>query len=123
MLFKTNIFAFATISDDDPPNSGPNKVHIWDDAKHKIVGELRCRNEVKGIVLRRDIIAMVCEYTVYIYNCTTLEVISTLPTVANAKGLCALAPSGDPWILCCPVVPKGSVKVQVDLADSGRTYS
>mmetsp|Transcript_33423 Transcript_33423/g.92342 ORF Transcript_33423/g.92342 Transcript_33423/m.92342 type:complete len:471 (-) Transcript_33423:225-1637(-) len=121
MLFKTNIFAMVTVSEDDPSNSGLNKVHIWDDQRQKIVGELRCRNEVKGVALRRDIIAMICEYNIYVYTCSKLEVICTLPTIANSRGLCALAPAGDPWILCCPVLPKGAVKVQVG-QDDQRTH-
>eukprot|EP00927_Polykrikos_kofoidii_P071062 TRINITY_DN67397_c0_g1_i1.p1 TRINITY_DN67397_c0_g1~~TRINITY_DN67397_c0_g1_i1.p1 ORF type:complete len:499 (-),score=74.11 TRINITY_DN67397_c0_g1_i1:534-1862(-) len=117
MLFKTNIFAMVTISDEDLSNSGLNKVHIWDDSKQKIVGELRCRNEVKGVALRRDIIAMICEYNIYVYTCSKLEVIFTISTIANTRGLCALTPAGDPWILCCPVLPKGTVKVQVGQDD------
>jgi len=110
MLFKTNIFAMVTTTDDAQV---PYKVHIWDDSKQKIVGELRSRNEVKGVSLRRDIIVMICEYAIYVYTCSKLEVIQHITTIDNSRGLCALSPTGDPWILCCPVFPKGSIKVQV----------
>merc|ERR1719262_1180154 len=104
MLYKTNIFAMVTMSDDeDPANSGLNKVQIYDDQKRKFVGELRSRNEVKGVALRRDIIAMVCEYAIYVYTCDKLRVILHLTTNANSRGLCVLAAaeatSSNPWIL------------------------
>ena len=30
-----------------------NKVQIWEERKQKVVAELRCRNEVKGVCLHR----------------------------------------------------------------------
>lgn len=117
MLFKTNIFAMVTLSDDDPTNCGLNKVQIWDDQKGKFVGELRSRNEVKGVALRRDIIAMVCEYAIYVYTCDKLRVILHLTTNANSRGLCVLAAASDPWILCCPGQSTGAVRVQVGQDD------
>jgi hypothetical protein len=113
MLFKTNIFAMVTTSDDDPSNAGLNKVHIYDDRKRKMLGELRSRNEVKGVCLRRDIIVMVCEYAIYVYTCDKLRVILHLTTNANTQGLCVLASASEPWILCCPGQSTGSVRVQV----------
>eukprot|EP00408_Alexandrium_pacificum_P010533 CAMPEP_0171215532 /NCGR_PEP_ID=MMETSP0790-20130122/31715_1 /TAXON_ID=2925 /ORGANISM="Alexandrium catenella, Strain OF101" /LENGTH=464 /DNA_ID=CAMNT_0011681287 /DNA_START=75 /DNA_END=1469 /DNA_ORIENTATION=- len=117
MLFKTNIFAMVTMSDDDPTKGGLNKVQIWDDLKGKFVGELRSRNEVKGVALRRDIIAMVCEYAIYVYTFDKLRVILHLTTNANSKGLCVLAAASDPWILCCPGQSTGAVRVQVGQDD------
>lgn len=117
MLFKTNIFAMVTVSDSDPASGGPNKVHIWDDQKGKFVGELRSRYEVKGVVMRRDIIAMVCEYAIYVYTCDMLRVILHLTTKDNNKGLCVLAAASNPWILCCPGQLLGEVRVQVGQDD------
>lgn len=119
MLFKTNIFAMVTTSDD--ATGGLNKVQIYDDQKGKFVGELRSRNEVKGVVLRRDVIAMVCEYAIYVYTCDKLRVILHLTTNANARGICALAPASEPWILCCPGQSTGAVRVQVG-ADDRATH-
>merc|ERR1719262_329315 len=105
------------MADDDPSNAGLNKVQIWDDLKGKFVGELRSRNEVKGVALRRDIIAMVCEYAIYVYTFDKLRVILHLTTNANSKGLCVLAAASDPWILCCPGQSTGAVRVQVGQDD------
>jgi len=70
-----------------------------------------------GVVLRRDIIAMVCEYAIYVYTCDKLRVILHLTTNANAQGLCVLAAASDPWILCCPGQSTGAVRVQVGQDD------
>lgn len=121
MLFKTNIFAMVTASEDDPSN-GQNKVQIYDDQKRKFVGELRSKTEVKGVCLRRDIIVMVLEYQIYVYTCDKLRVLFTQPTNANTKGLCALASKSDPWILCCPGQSQGSVRVQVGQDDHDPTH-
>jgi WD40 repeat protein len=118
MLFKTNIFAMVTLSEDDPANGGLTKVQIWDDQKGRFVGELRSRYEVKGVVLRRDIIAMVCEYSIYVYTCDKLRVILHLTTKDNNRGLCVLAAASSPWILCCPGQLLGEVRVQVGQDDT-----
>eukprot|EP00812_Abedinium_dasypus_P016013 NODE_968_length_1288_cov_315.959448.p1 GENE.NODE_968_length_1288_cov_315.959448~~NODE_968_length_1288_cov_315.959448.p1 ORF type:complete len:372 (+),score=71.60 NODE_968_length_1288_cov_315.959448:3-1118(+) len=118
MLYKTNIFAMVTLSDDDAAHDGLNKVQIWDDLKGAFVGELRSRYEVKGIALRREIIAMVCEDSIYVYTCDKLRVILHLTTCANPRGLCVLAVSSDPWILCCPGQLPGAIRIQVGQSDS-----
>merc|ERR1719393_379513 len=107
----------VTLGDDDSSNAGFNKVQIYDDQKRKWLGELRSRNEVKGVCLRRDIIVMVCEYAIYVYTCDKLRVILHLTTNANSRGLCVLAAASDPWILCCPGQSTGTVRVQVGQDD------
>eukprot|EP00933_Yihiella_yeosuensis_P043990 TRINITY_DN39031_c0_g1_i1.p1 TRINITY_DN39031_c0_g1~~TRINITY_DN39031_c0_g1_i1.p1 ORF type:complete len:436 (+),score=87.09 TRINITY_DN39031_c0_g1_i1:87-1310(+) len=99
--------------------TGMNKVQIWDEIKAKFTGEARSRNEVKGVTLRRDIMVMVCEYSIYVYKCDNLAVILYLTTHANPRGLCALAVASEPWVLCCPGQSRGSVRVQVGQGDEG----
>merc|ERR1719433_656177 len=107
----------VTVSHDDPSNVEQNKIQIWNDQTGKFAGELRSRTEVKGVVLRRDIIAMVCEYAIYVYKCDKLRVVLHLTTNANTRGLCVLAADSDPWILCCPGQSIGAVRVQVGQDD------
>lgn len=110
MLFKTQIFVMASVADGEG-----NKLKIYDDCKHKFIGELRSRYAVKGVAMRRDIIVMVCEYAIYVYTCDKLRVILHLTTNANSNGLCVVAADSQPWILCCPGqgAEKGLVRVQV----------
>lgn len=112
MLFKTNLFAMVTMPEGDQATGGPCKVQVWNDQTGKFPGELRSPNEVRGVAMRKDIIAMVCEYAVYVYTLDKLRVIQVLRTVANNRGLCVLAPTSEPWILCCPGQSVGTVRVQ-----------
>ena len=54
MLFKTNLFAVVL-------EESPHTVLIWNDEANRAVGELRSRYEVKGLALRRDVVAVVSE--------------------------------------------------------------
>merc|ERR1719375_2847412 len=90
---------------------------LWDEQQSAFVCELRSRYEVRGVALRGDVIAMVCEHAIYVYRCEPMSVILHLTTAANARGLCALAPSGEPWVLCCPGQSNGAVRVQVGQDD------
>jgi len=120
MLFRTNLFAMVTISYDlggASTGGGANKVQIWNDQTGKFAGELRSRNEVRGVALRKDIIAMVCEYAIYVYTLGKLRVIQHLTTAANSRGLCVLASASEPWILSCPGQSLGTIRVQVGQDD------
>ena len=109
MLFKSAIFAMVnqTLEPQGEPAPGcmnkagrisqslpvsrslrPWQVQIWDERKQKVIAELRCRNEVKGVCLHKDaarplfseqqpcrgqcsdakVIVMVCEYVIYVYT-------------------------------------------------------
>jgi len=118
MLHQTSIFAMVTSSGDDPSSGGPHAVHIWDESKRKFVGELRSRHEVRGVALRRDLIAMICESTVYVYTLDRLKHILTVTTHQNLQGICAIAPLSKPWIMCCPGPSKGTVRLQVGADDA-----
>lgn len=116
MLYKSSIFAMVnqTFEPSGEPSQGcRNKVQIWEERKQKVVAELRCRNEVKGVCLHRDIIVMVCEYVIYVYTSGDVKVILHLDTGSNKLGLCALATGSDPWLLCCPAQNKGAIRIQV----------
>jgi len=125
MLFKSANFAMVnqTLEPQGEPAPGcMNKVQIWDERKQKVVAELRCRNEVKGVCLHNSVIVMVCEYVIYVYTSGEhLKVILHLDTGSNKLGLCVVAVSSDPWLLCCPAQNKGAVRIQVG-QDAGATH-
>eukprot|EP00392_Amoebophrya_sp_AT5.2_P011583 g11662.t1 len=111
MLFKTNIFPLVRCLEQQGRQNS-NRVTIWDDNKQAMVGELSNRHEVRGIVLRRDVIAMVCEYSIYLYTTDVLRLILHVATSCNARGLCALSPKDKAWVLCCPGQTAGTIRVQ-----------
>jgi len=113
MLQTTNIFALVTGSRENPTSSA-SRVQIWDDHQGKFIHELRPESEVKGIDMRRDTVAVVCEHSIQVYTCGSWELMLYLTTHTNPRGLCTLA-TGDTWMMCCPGLSSGSVRVQTGL--------
>ena len=83
MLFKTNLFAVVL-------EESPHTVLIWNDEANRAVGELRSRYEVKGLALRRDVVAVVSEYRVILYSAAKFSVVRQLETYSckfrNTRG-------------------------------------
>lgn len=98
-------------------------VQIWDEAKHKFVGEVRSRYEVLNLVLRRDIIALVCEMSINVYSLERLRHQLTLTTQPNPKGLCVTATGRKEWLLCMPGgSQKGEVRLQFGESKTSQAF-
>lgn len=119
MLFQTCLYTLAVVAEASLGEvaPGPKKVQIWDDGTQKVLREIRSRHEVKGVAVRKDIIAVVCEHVVYVYDGDTLRPLLILDTAANPQGLCVIASGSRPWVLCCPGKSCGAVRVQVGSDD------
>jgi hypothetical protein len=105
MLFKTNLFAVVL-------EESPHTVLIWNDEANRAVGELRSRYEVKGLALRRDVVAVVSEYRVILYSAAKFSVVRQLETCSNPQGTFALAPISPAWVLAFPALPSGTLRIQ-----------
>ncbi|EPR59904.1 WD domain, G-beta repeat-containing protein [Toxoplasma gondii GAB2-2007-GAL-DOM2] len=107
MLFRTNVFALVSQAD-------PKKVKLWDDQKRLFIGEVRARQAVKNICLGREILAVVTEYSIYIYQSEQMRPFNIIHTGANPRGLCIIAAGRerDHWIVGCPAIAAGAVRIQ-----------
>lgn len=107
MLFRTNVFALVSRAD-------PKKVKLWDDQKRHFIGEVRARQAVKNICLGREILAVVTEYSIYIYQSEQMRPFNIIHTGANPRGLCIIAAGREreQWIVGCPAVAAGAVRIQ-----------
>ncbi|KAK3007856.1 hypothetical protein RJ639_014585, partial [Escallonia herrerae] len=110
MLFRCNILALVGGGPD--PQYPPNKVMIWDDHKGECIGELTFRSEVRAVRLRRDRIVVVLEQKIFVYNFADLNLLHQIETVVNPKGLCAVSHASGLFVLVCPGVRKGEVRVE-----------
>ena len=113
MLFQTNYLALVL-------RDNPYKVLLWDDSLSQSPHALWSRFEVLNVVLRRDLVCLVSEYKIYVYEFGgNFQVLLHLETCANPKGLCCVS-TGDPhkWTLVCPGQTKGHVRIQHGLDDS-----
>ncbi|KAL5712976.1 Autophagy-related protein 18a [Ranunculus cassubicifolius] len=110
MLFRCNILALVGGGSD--PQYPPNKVMIWDDHQNRCIGELSFRSEVRAVRLRRDRIIVVLEQKIFVYNFADLKLLHQIETIANPKGLCAVSQLSGSFVLVCPGLQKGQVRVE-----------
>ncbi|XP_047979587.1 autophagy-related protein 18a-like [Salvia hispanica] len=110
MLFRCNILAL--VGGGHSPQYPLNKVMIWDDHQSRCIGELSFRSEVRGVRLRRDRIIVVLEQKIFVYNFADLKLLHQIETIANPKGLCAVSQVAGSFVLVCPGLQKGQVRVE-----------
>lgn len=110
MLFRCNILAL--VGGGDSPQYSLNKVMIWDDNKKQCIRELTFKSEVRGVRLRRDRIIAVLERRILVYNFVDLKLLHQIETIANPKGLCAVSHVAGSFVLVCPGLQKGQVRVE-----------
>lgn len=116
LLMRCNIVAL--VGGGVVPKFPKNKVVIWDDYQNHAIAELEFSRDVRGVRLRREVVAVALETEVHVYHFSNLNVITSLYTVANPAGLCALSGLG-PVVLACPGAKPGTLHVErVDVAVS-----
>lgn len=111
MLFRCNILAL--VGGGRNPRYPPNKVMIWDDHQNRCIGELSFRTEVKAVRMSRERVVVVLEYNIYVYNFADLNLLHTIETVSNPKGLCSLCTNSASCVLACPGLQKGHIRVEL----------
>ncbi|KAL5711565.1 Autophagy-related protein 18d [Ranunculus cassubicifolius] len=110
MLFRCNILAL--VGGGFNPQYPPNKVMIWDDHQSRCIGEFSFRSHVRAVKLRRDRIVVVLEHKVYVYNFMDLKLLNQLETLANPKGLCCLSHHSNTFVLACPGLHRGQIRIE-----------
>jgi WD40 repeat protein len=116
MLFRSNILAL--VGGGLNPRHPTNKVMIWDDHQCRSIGEISFKSEVLAVRLRRDLVVVVVEKTIYSYNFRDLKLVDRIETVENKLGLCALSPSSTRQVLACPGKPDSRGQVRVEISGS-----
>jgi WD40 repeat protein len=110
MLFRCNILAL--VGADANSQYPPNKVLIWDDHQSRCIGEFSFRSEVRSVKLRRDRIVVVLEHKLYVYNFMDLKLLHQIETLANPRGLCCLSHDSNTFVLACPGLHRGQVRIE-----------
>eukprot|EP01069_Polyplicarium_translucidae_P007201 Polyplicarium_translucidae@DN3071_c0_g1_i2.p1 len=109
MLCRTNIMALVTANE-------PRKVKLWDDRKSRFIGELRSRQDVRGVCLERDVVALITVQKVYVYLAEQMAPFTILPTCPNPTAICVAwtcPTQNGMWRLACPAGVSGAVRVQL----------
>jgi hypothetical protein len=73
-------------------------VVIWDDHEKKNRTEITFNNNsvIKNIRLRKDMLVVVLEDKIFVFNFETLKLIEQVETCPNPLGLCGLATAEKP---------------------------
>ncbi|KAF8364674.1 hypothetical protein HHK36_033354 [Tetracentron sinense] len=110
MLFRCNILAL--VGGGANSQYPPNKVMIWDDHQSRCIGELSFRSDIRAVKLRRDRIVVVLEHKIYVYNFMDLKLLHQIETVGNPRGLCCLSHHSNTFVLACPGLHRGQVRIE-----------
>lgn len=111
LLYRSNILAL--VGGGSCPHWPVNKVMLWDDSKKRCVGEVGFQSPVKGVRMRKDIVVMVLEKNVFVYNFVDLRVRHSFDTAPNPKGLCGLSLEQQNRVLVFPGTARGSIQVEI----------
>ncbi|KAL5561512.1 hypothetical protein UlMin_031259 [Ulmus minor] len=110
ILFRCNIWAM--VGGGREPQYPPNRVMFWDDSQNRFLGELSCRSVVLSVRLRRDLVFVVMEHKVSVYNFSDLRLMHQIETISNPKGLCVVSQLARSPVLVCLGLQKGQVRVE-----------
>jgi hypothetical protein len=91
MMYKTNIIVLVF-------SKQKNKVVIWDDHEKKNRTEITfsTNSDIKNIKLRKEILVIVLEDKIFVFNFETLKLIEQIDTCINPLGLCAISTAEKP---------------------------
>ena len=114
MMYKTNIIVLVLASQ-------KNKVVIWDDHEKKNRTEItfNAGSEIRNIRLRKDMLVVVLDDKVFVFNFETLKLIEQVETCQNVLGLCSLSTAEKPAqkTIVCLHTDRGSLKVLTYVVD------
>ena len=85
MLHRSNMFFFVGTLEKGEYST--KNVHIWDDSQKKTVGQIAFNKDVNHIQVYTNYIFISTEDTIYIYNFYNLQLLHSIQTNNNKKGL------------------------------------
>ena len=88
MLYKSNFLAL--LGGGKTPKFNNNKVVIWDDNQNKEIGEMKFITPIINIKIKKDLLFIICQKRIYLFNFNTYDIIDTIDTGDNNTGLIAI---------------------------------
>ncbi|PIA59943.1 hypothetical protein AQUCO_00400665v1 [Aquilegia coerulea] len=110
MLFRYNNI-LALVGGGSDPKFPLNKVMFWDNNQNRCIGELTFRSKVRAVRLRRDRIIVVLEQKIFVYKFSDMRLLHQIETISNPKGLCAVSQVSGSFVMVCPGLQKGQVRI------------
>ena len=110
MLYKSNFLAL--MGGGRVPKYSKNKLIIWDDHENKIISELKFTTSIMNVKLKKDLLFVVCQKRIYVFNFNTYEIIDTIDTGDNKKEIIAINGAPEFTVLAFPSL-KGPNKISI----------
>ena len=101
MLYRSNYLAL--IGGGKTPKYNINKVVLYDDAQESIQSEFKFITPVLNVKLKKNLIFIVCETKLYVFNLQNTQNIDCFDTSINKRGLIAISGSPDKTIIAYPI--------------------
>lgn len=115
MLYKSNIVIF--VGNVDKGLYPKKKLIIWDDHKRTVIGEILFKYNILNIKVTKKNIIVITLKKIYIYNFENLNLIKTIETRENPKGLCAITYDDE-----CYISYPGDLKGEVNITKYKEDY-
>ena len=109
MLYKSNFLAL--IGGGKIPKYNNNKAVIWDDHEKKVISELKFITPVINVKIKKDLLFIICHKRIYVFNFNTYDIIETIDTCDNKKGLIAINNAPDFTVLVYPGLKDNKVTI------------
>ncbi|KAF6156361.1 hypothetical protein GIB67_031482 [Kingdonia uniflora] len=110
MLFSSSLLAIVGAG--EQPSLSPRRLCLFNTMTGTALRELNFLTSIQAVRVNRKRLIVLLQDKTYIYDANSLEILDTVDTVPNAKGLCAFSPSLDGCYLALPAsTTKGSVLV------------
>ena len=104
MLYNTNLLAL--VGGGKIPKFTSKKVVIYNDLEDCIESEFKFATPVLNVKFKKNIIFIVCEKKIYVFNLTTSQNIDTFDTITNKKGMIAVNGCPEKIIMAHPIEPE-----------------
>ncbi|XAR65549.1 hypothetical protein NMG60_11009708 [Bertholletia excelsa] len=110
MLYSSSLLAIVGAG--EQPSLSPRRLCLFNTTTGNALRELNFLTSILAVRVNRKRLIVVLQEKTYIYDINSLNILATIDTVPNLKGLCAFAPSLDGCFLALPAsTKKGSVLI------------
>ena len=120
MLNTSNFLAL--IGGGNKPKYTKNKVVIWDDYENEVISEIKILNPIINFKLKKDLLFIICQKKIYIFDFNTYDLIEKIDTGDNVRGLFAINNNPDFTIMAYPAI-KDLNKISLKKIKEEKPYS
>ena len=104
LSYRSNLLAL--VGGGKIPKFNSKKVVIYNDLEDCIESEYKFATPVLNVKFKKDLIFIVCEKKIYVFNINTSQNIDTFDTITNKRGIIAVNGCPEKTIMAHPIEPE-----------------